>query len=184
MKISFISPTVGRPGRLGLRRGFTLIELLVVIAIIALLAGLLLPVLGKAKAKGQGLQCLNHTKQLMLAWLLYAGDNDDRVANNYEGGAMQIEIDNRTYRNWVNNRMTWGLDSGNTNLDLLIRPTSMSPSTNTLTASTTAISWATSRKAGSGTTCPPLTTTGREASPLPMDIRKSTSGFILALNGA
>jgi prepilin-type N-terminal cleavage/methylation domain-containing protein/prepilin-type processing-associated H-X9-DG protein len=59
--------------------GFTLIELLVVIAIIAILAGMLLPGLAKAKAKGQAVACMNNNKQLMLGWNLYAGEFNDRL---------------------------------------------------------------------------------------------------------
>jgi len=78
---------------------FTLIELLVVIAIIGILAALLLPTLNKAELSAQSAPCLNNLKQLQLAWLLYADDNQDRLVPNWFNGS---NPDWTTYYNTTN----------------------------------------------------------------------------------
>src|SRR6516164_7251532 len=92
--------------------GFTLIELLVVIAVIAILAALLLPALSKARGRAEAIFCLNNTHQLILAWQLYADDHESFLPYNLGMNGSSF----RTNLNWVNNVMTWDLNSDNTNL--------------------------------------------------------------------
>ena len=74
------------------RNGFTLIELLVVIAIIALLMAILIPTLNRAREQGKRAACLSNVKQLGLAWVLYADDNDNKIVNGCTGVAGQGNV--------------------------------------------------------------------------------------------
>jgi prepilin-type N-terminal cleavage/methylation domain-containing protein len=74
-------PAIGGAQRWSQRAGFTLIELLVVIAIIAILAAILFPVFAQARAQARKATCLSNTKQLGLAWVMYAQDYDETSPN-------------------------------------------------------------------------------------------------------
>jgi len=121
--------------------GFTLLELLLVVAIIGILAGILLSALAKSKTRAQGLFCMNNTRQLAMAWQVYADEHNGRLAYNLGVGipvpqlaAAQITPPPPMSANWANNVLDWEVNNAdNTNALKLVRsglgPYARKPST-------------------------------------------------------
>ena len=86
--------------RRNLFRAFTLIELLVVVAIIAILASLLLPALGKAKARAKAAYCVSNLKQWGVIWHIYAGENNDRFPDGSPIGWARGQWLNALQKHW------------------------------------------------------------------------------------
>lgn len=102
-----------------LSTGFTLLELLVVVAVIVIVASLLLSSLISSGAKGQAIQCLNNLRQIQLAWLAYADDNNDKLVSH----GFEYEAWPSTKGCWwAQGVMTYDDSSQNTNTLLLVDP--------------------------------------------------------------
>lgn len=113
-----------KPYRVAGKSGFSLVELLVVVAIIGVLSSILLPALAKAKARAQGIYCLNNTKQLTLAWVMYSDDHNGNLPYNLGANsgaaARTVNPTASMERNWANNVLDWELRSDNTNFATLL----------------------------------------------------------------
>jgi len=103
----------------GRKAGFTLIELLVVLGVVAILAGLLLPELGQAKAQAVRMKCMSNLRQLQLAWEMYSGDHLGDLVPNAHGPWSGWEVGRVS---WVGGWMDFSDEPDNTELRWLMDP--------------------------------------------------------------
>ncbi len=97
-------------------RGFTLVELLVVIAIIAVLMAILMPALNRVREQGKRAVCFGNLKQLILAWDIYAGENDEKIVN----GAAGFSDRNMSWGDHTD-ELAWVDEYSNSDTDIQIR---------------------------------------------------------------
>lgn len=112
-------------------RGFTLVELLVVIVVIAIIAGILLPTLARSKERAQAIFCLKNTRELTVAWIMYADEHNGALAYNLAAPAKAAAVASaipsflnnspKMTMNWADNVLSWGLDPDNTNAAKMVQ---------------------------------------------------------------
>jgi prepilin-type N-terminal cleavage/methylation domain-containing protein/prepilin-type processing-associated H-X9-DG protein len=127
------------------RNGFTLIELLVVIAIIAILAAMLLPALTHAKQSALVTACMSNKKQLNVAWIMYAGENRDTLADNHDYSSTSPGIGpyepGTLTPTWCEGVLDWSAGVNNDNTNTLYLTDNRASLLGPYVAGSTAIFW-------------------------------------------
>ena len=110
-----------RTNRAGSSNAFTRIELLAIVAVLAAFMLLQVPARAHGLAKTRALACLSNLQRLSLAWVLFANDNNDRLAGMLHGDLSANPLPNHPYRPWAVGWLTWDTSSHNTNVQYLTK---------------------------------------------------------------